>query len=240
MDRKLLFAMVVSAAVGLFFWQNPALAPFKLLVVLMHESGHAAATLLVGGSVRSIVVMPNEGGLTQSLIPATLLRRVVVSSGGYVGSTIAGCVLLFAAARTKQARWPLIALAGWTSALIVLWVRDLFTLGFALAWTVLLLAAARFAPVLLRRGLLVFTATFSALYAIFDIKDDLLHFGPAVGSDADSLAQITYVPAIVWGIGWGLLSLLILALTLRAVLGKAGDDRRASGFRLPATGQKQS
>jgi len=220
MDRKLLFAMIASAAVGLFFWHNPALAPFKLLVVLMHESGHAAASLLVGGSVKSIVVMPNEGGLTQSLIPATMLRRIIVSSGGYVGSTISGCVLLLVAARSKEARWPLLALAGWTTALIVLWVRDLFTLGFALAWTLLLVAAARFAPPLLRRGLLVFTATFSALYAIFDIKDDLLRFGPAVGSDADHLAEITFIPAIVWGVGWGLLSLLILGLTLRSVLGR--------------------
>ena len=152
MDRKLLYAMLVSAALGLFFWHNPALAPFKLLVVLMHESGHAAASLLVGGSVKSIVVMPNEGGLTQSLIPATMLRRIIVSSGGYVGSTISGCVLLLVAARSKEARWPLLALAGWTSALIVLWLRDPFTLGFALAWTLVLVAAARWAPPLLRRG----------------------------------------------------------------------------------------
>ena len=225
MDRKLLFAMLASAAVGLFFWHNPALAPFKLLVVLMHESGHAAASLLVGGSVTSIVVMPNEGGLTQSLIPATLLRRVVVSSGGYVGSTIAGCVLLLVAGRAREARWPLIALAGWTLGVTIFWVRDLFTLAFALAWTCLLLAAARFAPPLLRRGLLVFLATFSALYALFDIKDDLLRLGPPVGSDADALAQITFIPAIVWGLGWGLLSLALLMLTLRLTFPRLPSPR---------------
>ena len=218
MDRKLHFAMLASAALGVFFWHNPALAPFKLLVVLMHESGHAAATLLVGGSVKSIVVMPNEGGLTQSLIPATLLRRVIVLSGGYVGSTISGCVLLFVAGRAREARWPLVALAGWTLGVTIFWVRDLFTLAFALAWTVLLLGAARFAPALARRGLLVFLATFSALYAIFDIKDDLLRLGPPIGSDADALAQITSIPAIVWGLGWGILSLALLLVTLRSVL----------------------
>jgi hypothetical protein len=218
MDRKLLFALLASAALGLFLWNHPVLAPFKLLVVLMHETGHAAATLLVGGSVRSIVVMPNEGGLTESLIPATMLRRIIVSSGGYVGSTISGCVLLLVAARSREAKWPLVLLAGWTAAVTLLWVRDGFTLVFALAWTALLLGFARWAPALARRALLVFLATFSTLYALFDIKDDLLQLGPPRGSDADALAQLTHIPAVAWGLGWGLFSLVLLALTLRAVL----------------------
>jgi hypothetical protein len=232
MDRKLIFALLASAALGLFLWHSPVLFPFKLLVVLMHESGHAFASLLVGGSVKSIEVMPNEGGLTRSLVPTALVSRIVVSSGGYVGSTVAGCVLLLLAARTKTAKWPLLFLAGWTGLVSILWVRDLFTLAFALAWTGVLLASARWAPPMLRRGLLVFLATFSALYALFDIKDDLLHLGPARGSDADALAQITFVPAIAWGVGWGLLSLLLLAVTLRAIVrakAKAVSPAAASG-----------
>jgi len=218
MDRKLLFAMAASAALGIFLWRNPALYPFKLLVVLMHESGHAIATLLVGGSVESIRVDPNEGGLTVSLARWTLLRTVVVKSAGYLGSAVSGCVLIWAAARAREARLPLVALAGWTAVVTLLWVRDLFTLLFTAAVTAAMLAAARFAPVLARRALLVFLATFSALYALFDIKDDLLRLGPPIGSDADALAGATMIPAVVWGLGWGALSLLLVALTLRIAL----------------------
>jgi hypothetical protein len=220
MDRKLLFALLASAALGVFLWHNPALFPFKLLVVLMHESGHAVATLLVGGSVVSISVSPDEGGLTQSLLVPTVLRRVIVSSAGYVGSTVSGCVLLLVAARAKEARWPLFALAGWTGLTALLWVRDAFTLLFTAGMTVLLLLAGRLAPPLLRRGLLVFLATFSALYALFDIRDDLLRLGPARGTDADALAQITFIPALAWGVGWGCLSLFLLLATLRVVLAR--------------------
>src|SRR5438045_5184429 len=110
MDRKLLLALLASAALGLFLWQNPVLFPFKLLVVLMHESGHAAAALLVGGHVQSISVSPDEGGLTTSMFVPSLLRRVVVSSAGYVGSVVSGCVLLFVAARARAARIPLVLL----------------------------------------------------------------------------------------------------------------------------------
>jgi hypothetical protein len=71
-----------------------------------------------------------------------------------------------------------------------------------------------------RRGLLVFLGTFSVSYALYDIRDDLLHFAsrPGAQSDADALAQATYVPAVVWGIAWAALSIVLVALTLRRIL----------------------
>jgi len=91
-------------------------------VVLMHESGHALATLLVGGSVDRIQISPDQGGVTFSRYPPSLLRAIVISSAGYVGSTVSGCVLLWIAARGMGIRtggslvgWPtdaFLAIAG--------------------------------------------------------------------------------------------------------------------------------
>ena len=87
----------------------------------------------------------------------------------------------------------------------------------------MLALVARFGPSLLRRGLLVFLGTFSVSYALYDIRDDLLHLASRGGqSDADALASATLIPAIVWGVGWGLLSLALVALTLRRILGARG------------------
>ena len=228
-DGRLLFALVASAALGIFFWHAWPLYPFKLLVVLMHESGHAVATLLVGGSVDRIAISPDEGGVTYSRYAPGLVREVIISSAGYVGSAVSGCVLLFTAARAKEARWPLIALAGWTALVTVLWVRDGFTLLFVGGCALVLGLCARFGPSLLRRGLLVFLAAFSVCYALYDIKDDLLHFSSASGhSDADALAHATLIPAIVWGVAWGALSLLLVALTLRRILVERAPARLAS------------
>jgi hypothetical protein len=77
---------------------------------------------------------------------------------------------------------------------------------------------ARYGPSLLRRALLVFLGTFSVSYALYDIKDDLLHLASRGPSDAEALARVTFIPAIVWGVGWGLLSLGVVALTLRHIL----------------------
>jgi Peptidase M50B-like len=234
-DGKLLAMLGASFVVGILFWNTWPLYPFKLLVVLMHESSHAFATLLVGGSVRRIHVDALEGGYTLSLVRPGVLRQVVVSSAGYVGSTVSGCVLLWAAARTRQGRWPLVALALWTGAVALLWVRDAFTLAFVAGATLSLTAAARFAPALLRRALLVFVGTFSVSYALYDIRDDLLHFAARPGgeSDADALARVTFIPAVVWGAAWAVLSLVVVALTLRRIL-SAGPGLPSAGVRARA------
>jgi Peptidase M50B-like len=218
LDTPLLVALAVSFVLGLVFWTAWPLWPFRLLVVLMHESGHAAATLLVGGSVERIQVRPDEAGLTVGRIVPSLWRQIVVSSAGYVGSTVSGCVLLWIAARSRAGRWPLVALAAWTAVIAVLWVRDQFTLVFVGGAAFVLGLVARYGPSLLRRGLLVFLATFSVSYALYDIEDDLLHLASRGRSDADVLAHATFIPAVVWGVGWGLLSFALVALTLRRIL----------------------
>jgi len=224
LDKKLLFALAAAAVAGILFWNSWPLYPFKLLVVLMHESGHAAATLLVGGSVDSIRISPDQSGMTLSRLPPSLWREIVVASAGYVGSAVSGSVLLYLAARTRQGRWPLIALAAFCSLVALLYVRDGFTLLFTVGCAAAMALLARFGPSLLRRAVLVFLAAFSCCYALYDIRDDLLHLsgGPG-GSDADALARVTLLPAIVWGVLWGALSLLLVALTLRHIL--AGPQR---------------
>ena len=94
LDGRLLVALGAAALAGVLFWNTWPLYPFKLLVVLMHESGHAAAALLVGGAVDGIRISPDQGGVTLARIPPTMLREVVVSSAGYVGSAVSACVLL--------------------------------------------------------------------------------------------------------------------------------------------------
>ncbi len=219
LDGSLLVSLAAAAIAGILFWNTWPLYPFKLLVVLMHESGHAAATLLVGGSVESIRVSPDQGGLTVSLFPPSLLRQIVISSAGYVGSAVSACVLLYAAARSRQGRWPLVALAGWCALVAALYVRDGFTLVFTGACALALGLLARLGPGWLRRGVLTFLAAFSACYALYDIRDDLLHVRSWSGAtDADALAHATLVPAIVWGVAWAALSLALVLFTVRRIV----------------------
>jgi hypothetical protein len=218
LDGKLLLALAAAAVAGILFWNTWPLYPFKLLVVLMHESGHAAATLLVGGSVEAIRISPDQGGVTLSRFPPSVLREIVIASAGYVGSAVSGCVLLYLAARSRSGRWPLIALAGWCMLVTLLYVRDAFTLLFVVGCALALGLLARFGVPWLRRAVLMFLAAFSCCYALYDIRDDLLHLASASGgTDADALARATFIPAAVWGVAWGALSIGLVLLTLRRI-----------------------
>jgi hypothetical protein len=131
---------------------------------------------------------------------------------------VSGCVLLWIAARSKEGRWPLIALAAWCALVTVLYVRDGFTLVFVGGCALALGLLAKFGASLLRRGVLVFLAAFSCSYALYDIRDDLLHLSSWSGqTDADALAKATFIPSIVWAVGWGLLSVVLVAFTLRRI-----------------------
>jgi len=219
LDARFLAALAAAAVAGILFWNTWPLYPFKLLVVLMHESGHAAATLLVGGSVDAIRVSPDQGGVTLSRFPPSLVREIVIASAGYVGSAVSACVLLYLAARSRQGRWPLIALAGWCALVAALYVRDGFTLVFVAGCALALGLLARYGAAWLRRAVLVFLAAFSSCYALYDIRDDLLHLSSwSGGTDADALARVTFIPAIVWGVLWAALSIALVVFTLRRVL----------------------
>src|SRR5438128_10884076 len=88
--KLLLFATALT--VGLWFipFANIATYPFRLFVTYVHETGHALAALLTLGSVRGMVIHPNGSGETYTLGGI----RFIVSSAGYLGSTIFGALLL--------------------------------------------------------------------------------------------------------------------------------------------------
>jgi hypothetical protein len=212
LDAGKLVALVGLVVVGLVFWNSPLLTPIKLLVVMGHESGHAVATLLVGGGVQRVVLSPDQSGACLSALPPGAWPTILVYSAGYVGSAIAGAVLLILAFRFRLARGVLAVYALWLAAMAVLFAGSAFTIAFCLGMAAVLAAGARWLPLLGVRLLVLFLATFTGLYAVFDLRDDLWNATVRAHSDAALLAARTPVPALVWAALWSLASLLILGL----------------------------
>lgn len=209
LDVGKLLALAALVAVGLVFWDSPLLTPVKLLVVMGHESGHAAATLLAGGSVQRVVLAPNQSGACLSALPPGAWPTILVYSAGYVGSAIAGAVLLVLAFRFRLARGVLALYAVWLAAMSLL-AGSAFTVAFCLGMAALLGAAARWLPPLGVRLLVLFLAAFTGLYAVFDLRDDLWNSTVRAQSDAALLAAHTPVPAFLWAVLWSVLSIAIL------------------------------
>ncbi len=203
----LLIGIVVA---GAFFWDSPVLLPFKLLAVMGHETGHALAALVVGGSVDRVSLSLDEGGECLSRIPDGFFARVTVFSAGYVGSAIISVLLLVLSFRFNARRLMLAAACLWLAVMALFYARDGFTLLFALGMAALFGVGAKWLPDVVVGGLNLFIASFTALYAVMDLKDDLWNSAVRSHSDAQLLANITIVPAIVWAALWTLVSVAVL------------------------------
>lgn len=85
--------LIASAlAIALLFvpFASVVTYPCNLFVTLVHESSHALAALVTGGSVVSITIHPNTSGLTLTRGGS----RLITLCAGYTGATIFGAVLL--------------------------------------------------------------------------------------------------------------------------------------------------
>lgn len=210
--------LVLSVGVGVVFWDSKVLYPLKLLVVMMHESGHALATLLLGGKVERVTLALDQSGACLSAYPPGFFGAAFVYSAGYLGSLIAGMMLILLSVRFNLARAVTWTLAGWLALMGVLYAGSPFTLVFCFGTAAVLALCAKLAP---SRALAfgnLFIAAFSALYAVFDIRDDLWDSRVRGQSDAGLLAQLTHVPAPVWAGLWTVTALVLLAFFLRLSL----------------------
>jgi hypothetical protein len=207
-----LAVLVGIVVVSVLAWDSAVLTPFKLLAVMGHETGHALAAKLVGGEVNQVTVRLNQSGECLSSIPTGFFAKVLVYSGGYVGSAIISVLLLVVTFRFNARRFMLGAAAVWLVVMALFYGRDLFTFGFCLGMAALFAAGAKLLPAELVGALNLFIATFTALYAAMDLKDDLWSSQVRAMSDAQLLADVTIVPAIVWAALWTLVSVAILLL----------------------------
>ncbi len=215
--RRRLLILVGLLVLSLFFWNSIFLYPVKLFVVLLHELSHAAAALLTGGRVVEIRIDSRIGGLA---LTQGGWSALVVSSG-YIGSMLLGGGILLLSLRTRAV--PVVAVATGVVVLLttVFFVRNGFGLIFGVLFGAALLASARWLPAAWLALLVQYLGAASCLYALIDVKDDVLTLQNRV-TDASILADMTGVPAIVWGVLWSTLSLLVFILIMRLALRQTG------------------
>lgn len=220
LDWSKLAVLVACLVAGTLLWDYPVVLPLKLVVVAMHETGHALASLFVGGSVDRISLSSDQSGYCLSRLPEGTLRQITVYSAGYLGSTIAGSLLLLATFRFRMRRAVLGGMSVWLAVVGLLYGRDTFTLFFCFGAAAALGLAAKFLPDGAADALNLFLAAFSVLYAVIDLRDDLWDGAVRTRSDAALLSDLTYVPSIVWAAVWTVGSVVILFFFARLALRK--------------------
>jgi hypothetical protein len=205
-------AAMLSLGLSLTPWGTVPLYPFKLFTTWAHECGHALMTLLVGGSVSSIMIEPDTSGVTLSLVPAGRIARGLVASSGYLGASLVGCLLMAATRVERRARaivWAVGALMLFT---LIIWMRNVFGVVVVLAWGAALTTLARTASGHVSRFVLSLLAIQVALDSVYDIRI-LFHVGGG-HSDAETMAGLFLLPAWLWAGAWMIMSVGMLGWTL--------------------------
>lgn len=207
-------------------WDSPLIYPLKIFVVFLHEISHGMVAVATGGSIDRIVLDPMQGGACYCPGGSEFLTL----SAGYLGSLAWGAAILTVGQEAPRLSRKVSGVIGlMVLVLTLLYVRSWFGVAFGLGFGLLMLLSARRLSLGVNRILLTVLGFTSCLYAILDIKSDILE-RPALASDARMLAEMTGIPTTVWGIVWITLALVVSFLLFRRAYRRASGGWEARDF----------
>lgn len=208
---------------------NMLLIPLQTFTTGLHELGHATACFATGGRVAGMTIVSDgqgHGGLTWCAGGISF----IVTTAGYVGAAFFGCVLIWFGRKEENARTVLKVLGGLfgfgclvaiTPILLDLthggqgWMSMIVGLAIAAG---LFVAGLKFQPkyahflLLILAGQTALNSLTDILYLVQISAGFSYHGG---FSDATNMARSTGIPAAFWSILWGVMSLAMVAFTVK-------------------------
>ena len=171
--------------------------PFSWVQTFFHEMSHGIATILTGGSIKTIELNINGSGLCTSQGGI----RFITAFSGYAGGILWGALIYIMADNTSSKSADRIAL--FITALIsitaLLWARD-FTTFF-----ILVVMVVPFAVILKTKELVLekYFMQFIGLYMVLDaIKTPTYLLDGEKKGDGATLQELTWLPEIIWILIW--------------------------------------
>ena len=210
---KQLFYLLGLLSLIFLCWDYPIFYPLKLLVVFFHESSHALATLLTGGSVKELVINDRQGGHVVSFGG----NRFIITSAGYLGSLLWGILIYMLSVKTDYDKLIMSILAGCILVITVLFSNSTFSLIFGFVSSVLMFLSAKFLDTGYNDFLLRIIGLTSMMYAPLDIYSDTISRS-YLESDAYFMSQEFGGTTILWGSVWILISLISIFFCLKSSL----------------------
>lgn len=221
-DRGIAVALILS----LFLWQLPlgglVLYPFKLLATWIHEMSHGVIMALTGAGFDSLKIYEDTSGIAYASSGTGELGRAAIASAGYMGASLFGATLLFAAQAGRSCRVAL-ALVGIAMAVsAAIWIDNDFgrMVGYTGAAVFGVMAVAL--PEKWASWALSFIAAQACVNAVLDVRvlfrPQLVINGEVVSaSDAHKMAESALGSPTLWAGIWLGFSFLVFFASLKLI-----------------------
>jgi hypothetical protein len=204
------FVALTAVLAVLLVWAPGAWPVTRHIVTIAHEAAHGLAALMSGRKLHGIQLHSDTSGLTVSAGRTSGPGMIVTAAAGYVGPALLGlaAAAMLANHRAVGLLWAVLILL----ALLLIQVRNWFGL-----WSILVSAGVVFAvswwlqPQV--QSAFAYSLTWFLLLAaprpVLELQAQR-HRSGTTSSDADQLARLTRLPALVWVV-------FFLALTVGAL-----------------------
>lgn len=219
-NKKQLWILLLVFIFSTFLWYIPyaniILYPFKLFATFIHEFGHAITAIITGGGVYNLIINPDASGLT---ITSGGLEFIILS-GGYLGSTLVGALLLILSSSENEqiTKISLISIVAIMIIAMILFVRDLFTFITTLIFICMIISIIIKAGHTINNLFLDFLAIQCCFYSLYNIN---VVFGLSIKghgqNDAAMLQNLTFIPAPIWAIAWLILSFITFFFVVKLI-----------------------
>jgi len=231
----LIIATLISIGIWVVSWffpfANYIVYPLQLFATFVHEGSHVLAAIMTGGSVKSLTVSPDTSGVVWSLTNSQLSQGII-SSAGYLGTTVFGIILLIWFRYNFSSRNALYSSSAFVGIMTLVFGllapafnmfnskvgfgSVIFTVVSGTVLTAGLFAIAKYANMKWVNFSLAFLAVQCLLNAVFSLKTlFLISSTTTTHSDAANMAQVTGIPALVWVLIWIALSVVMISVGLR-------------------------
>lgn len=223
LDGEFLLGMTLAIVAVFVLWWTPLLFPFRIYTTAVHEVSHFLASIAVSGTWGDIRLNWNGSGSAQVAFSGTV-SAIIVYSAGYLGSVLFGGLLLLRSKRASTRRQTMMFITFILLIITVLAIRDVTSLLLVGIVGGLSGLTAWKAPDILVTFSIYVLALLSSLYALMDLfflfmsSTNPFHRGV---NDAQLLANITGIPALVWATVWGAVGLFIMFMFVRRAIRRA-------------------
>lgn len=235
MGKWLLTIFCLVASVLLTRWV-PFSDYFRNVDTLVHEFGHAAATLLTQGKVHYIHLNADHSGVTLSSMTKSW-GGLPIALAGYTTASLFS-VLLFYWWRTDRQREGLLLMAVLAAFSLALFVRN----DYGMMWTAGFFAATVVAALLGRWVSRAYYLVISFLCLEESVFGPLTLWMAAVrtpgqAGDATLLAEQTGIPAPIWGFVFTAFALLCARSAIGQFIGKRKRTQPSARGYIAATSE---